>query len=271
VFVKAHHLLLLALAAMSDPWSRLVACLKVVERPLIHKPEVTGANSRYTKPPPLQDKHIAEGFVLKHTKVRDDLLITLASHAEDKIQTMQSANAIHPPERLLTQQRCNEVVACEEGVRAWYGERAKTWCNIVAALGLQDGDWEWSMLYWSTELRPHYALADGAVKIVGEIFFDRLKEDHPHIDGKARQQAVRQMFHEQTSDDTIISWEFKNLLVGDEEVMKKILNVLQTNSFRWTSCDDENCTKHEMQYLTVGNDVFIPREGPSPVLTEGLC
>jgi hypothetical protein len=69
---------------------------------------------------------------------------------------------------------------------------------------------------------------------------------------------------------TIISWEFKNLLVGDEEVMRKILNVLQTNSFRWTSCDDETCTKHEMQYPTVRNDVFIPREGPSPVLTEGL-
>jgi hypothetical protein len=129
------------------------------------------------------------------------------------------------------------------GIREWYTQRAGTWCNIAAALGLHDGIWDWSMLNYTADLRSHHTLVEGAIVVVDEVTFNYWVQLIPQSINDD-QRAVWEMLQERTVDDTIISWEFKSVFAGSKEVMENILRVIRRESFRWEFCDNDACKNH---------------------------
>jgi hypothetical protein len=68
---------------------------------------------------------------------------------------MQEEHQDQPPDRFVfPEPPIPTLVKAEAGVRNWYSKRADTWCRIAAALGLRSGNWDWSMLRYTTDLMP---------------------------------------------------------------------------------------------------------------------
>jgi hypothetical protein len=237
-----------------DNWSRLLVFLKAEEEfPLT--PDIEGSASTYTRAPAPYDKHLSSNLTPLHTKILDTLADILVENAEAKINHMREAPKAHPPDRLVTAEPSRPTkVKAEFGIAQWYFMRARMWwCQIAAALGLHNGNWDWSMLIYTMDNGPHYALADGALVVDDDTLFDHMTGLFPHsIDDKQR--AVWKMLRERTTRNTIISWEFKSLFAGSKEVMESIVRVIHIGSFRWTFCNGEECEKHQQESPHVGCD-----------------
>ncbi|KAJ8589411.1 hypothetical protein M405DRAFT_933476 [Rhizopogon salebrosus TDB-379] len=230
-----------------DNWSRLLVFLKAEEEfPLT--PDIEGSASTYTRAPAPYDKHLSSNLTPLHTKILDTLADILVENAEAKIDHMRDAPKTHPPNRLVTAEPSRPTkVKAEFGIAQWYFMRARMWwCQIAAALGLHNGNWDWSMLTYTMDNGPHYALADGALVVDDDTLFDHMTGLFPHsIDDKQR--AVWKMLRERTTRNTIISWEFKSLFAGSKEVMESIVRVIHIGSFQWTICNGEECEKHQQE------------------------
>jgi hypothetical protein len=149
-----------------DNWTRLLTSLEAKEFPLLPHPSAT--KSQYTRPPAPYDKHLAKNLVPKYTEILENLAGRLVAEVKDTIQRMRERSKDEPPHQLVVGPSVPIKMKAETGVCEWYTHRAKIWCRIVAALGLQDGIWDWSMLEYTSDLRPHHALANGAIVVVDE-------------------------------------------------------------------------------------------------------
>jgi hypothetical protein len=236
-----------------DNWSRLLTFLQAEEEhPLTPDTDSEGLTSTYTRTPAPYDKHLSPDLIPLHTKILDTLANRLVENAEAKIKCMQETHKAHPPSQLVTAGLSKPTkVKAEFGITLWYSMRAQMWCSIAAALGLHNGNWDWGMLSYTIDIRPHYALANGALVIDDDVVFNKMTKFFPHsIDDKQR--AVGKMLRERTIQNTIISWEFKSLLTGSKEVMESIVRVIQSGSFQWTLYDGEKCERHKQEFPHVG-------------------
>jgi hypothetical protein len=187
--------------------------------------------------------------------------------AKDTIQRMRERGKDEPPHQLVIGPSVPIKMKAETGVCEWYTHRAKIWCRIVAALALQDGIWDWSMIEYMSDLRPHHALADGAIVVVDEDNLNIWAQLFPQSINDA-QRAVQKVLQKRAVDDTIMSWEFKSISAASKDVMENVFRIIQLGSFRWQFCDDKECQNHADNCPPVGQDVYNPTTGLCFVLTQ---
>ncbi|KAJ8597084.1 hypothetical protein M405DRAFT_804438 [Rhizopogon salebrosus TDB-379] len=88
------------------------------------------------------------------------------------------------------------------------------------------------------DIMPQYALADGAIVVLSDTSFNHLAQELPlSINDEMR--AVWKVLRERTVQNTIISWEFKSLFAGSEEVMQSIVRVIRLGVFQWEVCEEK--------------------------------
>ncbi|KAJ8597090.1 hypothetical protein M405DRAFT_928360 [Rhizopogon salebrosus TDB-379] len=256
-----------------DNWSKLLVSLRADEKfPLT--PDTEGSKSTYTRlgVPASYDKHLSSNLTLLRTEIPDSLPGILVENAEAKIKLMQEAHKDQPPDRLVfPKPPIPRQVMSKAGVRYWYSKRADNWCEIATALRLHNGNWNWSMLEYTIDLMPRCALVDAAIIVLDDTAFNYLARNFPSfINDEMR--AVWKMLRERTVENTIISWEFKGVSAGSEEIMENIVHVIRSGSFQWEYCaKKKKCKKHELEQHSphVGCDTSNPLVGlPSNALPD---
>jgi len=240
-----------------DNWSSLLVSLRAEEFLLI--PD--GERSTYTRlgAPPSYDKHLFFNLTPTHTEILNSLAGSLVDKVDVKIKLMQDTHKDQPPDRLVfTERPIPMEVMAKTGVSQWYLTRAYTWCQIAAALQLHNGNWDWSMLLYTMDIMPQYALADGAIVVLSDASFNHLAQElHLSINDEMR--AVWKVLRERTVQNTIISWEFKSLFADSEEVMQSIVRVIRLGVFQWEVYEEDKCKKHSPH---AGCDASNPLAGP---------
>jgi hypothetical protein len=242
----------------TDNWSRLLVSLRVDEEfPLTPatttRTSGTGGSTTtyYTRVP---DKHLSPDLTPLHTEISDSLAGILVANAEAKIKLMQDTHKDHPPDQLVSTERpIPTEVMSKTGVCEWYLTRARTWCRIAAALVLHNGNWDWSMLRYTTDIMPQYALANGEIMVLDDTAFNYLAQEFP-LSANDEMRAVWKALRERTGQNTIISWEFKSPFAGSEEVMESIVRIIRLGSFQWEFCEKKNCKEHTQHSPQVGRD-----------------